>query len=160
MTPSVRNTPRQAAYRDLCAIITQLAGRSRRAQRAMLETELVRALERAYEFQARSAELVATVRRQEDELAHAAAQVAGARVEVRRRILVLRQEVFAVIERCKAFERSCRELLEATECAVAVEPPALVARPPEATNAAFDPDQEADTERGPAPSGSQDRGEP
>jgi hypothetical protein len=160
MTSSVRETPRQAAYHDLCAVIAQLAGRSRRAQRALLETELARALERAHDFQARSAELAATVRRHEDELAHAAAQVAAAKTEARQRIHALRQEVFAVVERCKAFESSCRELLGATQVDVAVQPPALVVRPPVASDVLADPDEEAITERCPAPSGSCDAEQP
>ncbi len=152
-------TPRQAAYEQLCSLIAQLAGRSRRAQRAMLETELLRALERAYELEARLGELAVTARRQESELTYAAAQVASAKAEARQRIMTIRREVFAVLERAKAFERSCRELLGATDSAVCVPPPALVIRPP-SEDASSDPDDEAITERCPAPSGCQEGSRP
>jgi hypothetical protein len=159
MTAPPPVTPRRAAYQELCAIIAQLAGRSRRAQRALLEAELVRALERAYDFQLRTADLTATVRAQEDRLTHAAAQVASAKTEARQRIGALRQDVFVVIERCRTFERACRELLATTEPAPVVEPPSLVVRPGRVGEDP-DPDEEAVTERCPAPSGCEEGGTP
>jgi hypothetical protein len=174
MPAPIRKTPRQAAYQDLCAIIAQLAGRSRRAQRALLEAELVRALERAHDFQGRCAALASLVRGQQDRLAYAAAQVTAVKAEARQRIQSLRQEVFAVIERCKSFENACRELLAVTEAAVAVAPPALVVRPaatpasPATSESPPEPrehheppedvDEEAITERCPAPSGASEEG--
>jgi hypothetical protein len=142
-------TPRQAAHRDLCSLIAQLSGRSRRAQRALLEAELVRALERAYDFQLRCAELGAIVAVQKDKLLQAGVEVALAQGAARKRIHELRQEIFALVERCRAFERACEDVLATTADAVAVAPPSLV--PPAAPTPAADTDDDPPTERSPRP---------
>jgi hypothetical protein len=149
-TPS-RMTPRQAAYRDLCAIIAQLSGRSRRAQRSLLETELVRALERAHDFQQRCAQLGATLASQTDKVLGAEIRIAVAEGAARRSVVHVRQEVFAVVERCRAFERDCQDFLAMTVATIAVEPPPLV-RPPD-TPAQEEVDDEAVTERVPGSNG-------
>jgi hypothetical protein len=150
MSTPTRITPRQAAYRDLCRIIAQLSGRSRRAQRALLEAELVRALERAYDFQLRCAQLGVLVASQKDRILAADIEVAIAMGAARQRVHGVRQEVFAVIERCRAFAEACREFVAVTQEAVVVEPPPLVVTPPGAP--ADDVDEEAVTERSPQPS--------
>jgi hypothetical protein len=144
-------TPRQAAYRDLCAIISQLSGRSRRARRALLEAELARALERAYEFQLRCAELGVLVASQKDRLLAADIEIALVNGAARQRIYGARQEVFAVIERCRAFEEACRDFVALTQDMVAVEPPPEVV-PPNVDAALYDVDEQAITERCPKPS--------
>jgi hypothetical protein len=151
MNTSTRMTPRQAAYRDLFAIIAQLSGRSRRAQRTLLEAELVRALERAYEFQLRCAQLGVLVASQKDKLLSADIEVTVAQGTARQRVHGVRQEVFAVIERCRAFEEVCREFVALTQEAVVVEPPPLVVTP-RAGAPQDDADGEAVTERCPKPS--------
>jgi hypothetical protein len=143
-------TPRQAAHRDLCSLIAQLSGRSRRAQRALLEAELVRALERAYEFQLRCAELGTIVAAQKDKLLQAGVDVALAQGAARKRIHELRQEIFALVERCRAFERACEDVLATTADAVAVAPPPLVPSPVAPTSAAR-ADNDPPTERSPRP---------
>ena len=160
MHAAIRKTPRQAAYQDLCAIIAQLAGRSRRAQRAMLETELVRALERAHDFQTRIAGLAALVLDQKDQIGRAASQVTCAKAEARQRVQGLRQEVLAVVDRCVSLEKTCKELLGLTEAVLTVAPPALVLRPPQAPAGTEGADDEAITERCPAPSGAVEEGAP
>jgi len=150
MKSPIRMTPRQAAYRDLCSIISQLSGRSRRAQRTLLEAELVRALERAYDFQLRCAELGAALAAQKDRLLGAEIEVALAQGAARQRVQVLRQEVFAVVQHCRAFDGACHELLARTREAVVVEPPPLVAAP--SVVAPEDGvDEQAVTERCPRP---------
>ncbi|MGH7296252.1 MAG: hypothetical protein ACRELB_15030, partial [Polyangiaceae bacterium] len=104
MNHPTRMTPRQAAYRDLCAIIAQLSGRSRRAQRSLLETELARALERAYDFQSRCAQLSARVACQQDRVLGAEIEVALERRAARERVQNVRQEVVTVLEACQTFE--------------------------------------------------------
>lgn len=149
MNTPPRVTPRQAAYRDLFAIIAQLSGRSRRAQRSLLEAELVRALERAYDFQLRCAQLAALVACQKDKLVAADIEVAVAKAAVRQRVHGLRQEVFSVIERCRAFEAVCQELVAVTQDVVTVDPPPFVVPPP--ANDTQEED-EAITERNPGSS--------
>ena len=159
MNTPTRITARQAAYRDLCAIISQLSGRSRRAQRALLEAELVRALERAYDFQLRCAELGALAAAQKDRLLGAEIEVAVAHGAARQRVQAMRQEVFAVVERCRAFENACHELLAMTREAVPVEPPPLVEAAP-VVAPDDDVDGQAVTERCPRPSIEPEAGQP
>jgi len=147
MNSPIRMTPRQAAYRDLCAVIAQMSGRSRRAQRSLLEAELVRALERAYDFQQRCALLSATVASQTDKVLGAEIEIAVAEGAARQRVQAVRQEVLAVVERCQAFEGFCEEFLLATREGH-VEPPPLVVTP-SASPEASDVDEEAVTERVP-----------
>jgi hypothetical protein len=147
-----RITPRQAAYRDLCAIIARMSGRSRRAQRSLLETELAHALERAYDFQERCAELSARVVSQQDRVLGAELEIAIARGEARERVEHVRHEVLAVAEACVRFEALCELFLGATKELAAVEPPPLVgATPPRGGTVvdADDVDEEAVTERVP-----------
>jgi hypothetical protein len=151
MNTPTRITARQAAYRDLCAIISQLSGRSRRAQRALLEAELVRALERAYDFQLRCARLGVLVASQNDRILGADIEVAVAKGAARQRVHGVRQEVYAVIERCRAFEEACREFVALTQEVIVVEPPPLVVTPA-ARAPEDDADGEAVTERSPMPS--------
>ena len=158
MNSPIATTPRQAAYRELCAILAQLSGRSRRARRALLEAELARALERAHDFQVRCALLGATVASQRDRLLAADIEVAIAKGEARQRMHAVRREVFAVVERSRSFERVCTDLLAATEGAVAVDPPPVV--PPPAPAWPDEIDEEAVTERCPKPSATPDAGHP
>ena len=152
MNHPTRMTPRQAAYRDLCAIIAQLSGRSRRAQRALLEAELVRALERSYDFQLRCSLLGATVASQRDKVLGAQIEIAVAQGAGRRHVYGVRQEVFAVVERCRGFQAACMEFLAATKEAALVEPPPVVvtAGP---SPAAEEVDDEAVTQRVPGSNG-------
>jgi hypothetical protein len=159
MNTPTRITPRQAAYRELCAIISQLSGRSRRAQRALLEAELVRALERAYDFQLRCAQLGVLVASQKDRLLAADIEVAIVKGAARQRVHGVRQEVYAVIERCRAFEEACRDFVATTQEVVVVEAPPLVVPPPvEAPR--DDVDEEAVTERVPGSDVEPDGGKP
>ena len=147
-----RITPRQAAYRDLCAIIAQMSGRSRRAQRSLLENELARALERAYDFQERCAELSVRVASQQDRVLGAELEIAVARGQARARTEHVRHEVLAVAEACVRFEALCELFLGATQEVATVEPPPLVpsASPTgAAAEGADDVDEEAVTERVP-----------
>jgi hypothetical protein len=110
----------------------------------------VRALERAYDFQLRCAQLGVLVASQKDRILAADIEVAIAMGAARQRINAVRQEVFAVIERCRAFAEACREFVAITQEPVVVEPPPLVVTAPGA--AADDVDGEAVTERSPQPS--------
>jgi hypothetical protein len=152
MNASSRLTPRQAAYRDLCSIIAQLSGRSRRAQRALLEAELARALERAHDFERRCAELGVIVASQRDKVLGAGIRIAVAEGAARQRVQRVRQDVFAVVERCRQFDKSCHDFLEVTREVVTVEPPPVVTAPP-APAPETDVDDEAITERVPGASG-------
>jgi hypothetical protein len=154
-------TPRQAAYRDLCTIIAQLSGRSRRAQRSLLETALARALERAYDFQSRCAQLSATVASQQDRVLGAEIEIALERRAARERVQNVRQEVVTVLEACQTFEALGELFLSATRERVAVEPPPMVVVAPAPAHAATDApaatgndvDDEAVTERVPGSKG-------
>ena len=95
METPVCTTPREAAYRDASLILAQLRGRSRRAQRLMLERELVRALERAYVFELRDRRL---------------APKSPVAIEQ------LRQEVVGLVARCRHLAELCERLINASEC--------------------------------------------
>jgi hypothetical protein len=142
-----RITPRQAAYRDLFAIIAQLGGRSRRAQRALLEAELARALEQAHDFQRRCVELSVAVAALKDRVLGSEVEVAVAEGAARERVHGVRQEVFAVVEHCREFERRCSEFLAMTEDAAVVEDSR--ATPSHAAPSPDPVDDEAATERVP-----------
>ena len=159
MNSPTGTTPRQAAYRELCAILAQLSGRSRRARRTLLEAELARALERAHDFQVRCAQLNVVVAAQKDKLLAADIEVALARGEARRDLQAVRREVFAVVERCRSFERICSDLLATICAATAVEPPPLV-EPPRPGAPVDEVDEEAITERCPKSGATPDRGQP
>src|ERR1700722_17039446 len=129
MSP-IRTTPRQATYRDLCEILSQRSGRSRRAQRALLEAELARAIERAHELQARCSQLSALTAAQKEKLIAADIELALAQGDARQRVHGIRREVRAAVERVRMFEAACCEGLARTEHAAAVAPPPFVSAPP------------------------------
>ena len=137
MKPVVCITPRQAAYRDMGALLGQLRGRSRRAQRVLLEVELVRALERAYAFELRTRQLAARLAEHKGSPADAS----HADPDVRQSVETLRREIAVIVERCRRLERVCGLGVEVrAECAPA--------SAPRRTGDA-DPDEAASTQRCP-----------
>jgi hypothetical protein len=115
-------TPRQAAHQDLSAILAQLAGRSRRAQRAFLEEQLVRALERAHAAEERALSFDDTIEGYEERDAATLRELGQIRAECRERMVQIRCQVVSMAEHFRGLEDACRAVLPLTTFKLVGEP--------------------------------------
>ncbi len=121
-------TPRQAAHRDLSCILAELAGRSRRAQRALLQDHLVRALERAHAAEEERLRFDDASAEQEQRVATAVRELAQIRGECRERMVQIRCQVLSMAEHFHGLESACRAVLPLTTFKLVVDPRSAAAR--------------------------------
>src|SRR5260221_159137 len=113
MDTVVCTTAREAAYRDASLILAQLGGRSRRAQRVLLERELVRALERAYAFELRERRVAP--HRDRNVAAYAPTERARLEPTSCASVEQLRQELVVFVERCRHLTAMCERLVSVSD---------------------------------------------
>lgn len=102
-------TPNQAAHRELCRILADLADHSRRERVAALQTELALALERAHLAEDQRARVEQAALRSKEQLDGAQFELAQIRGECRVRMLEIRSQVVAITEQFWALESACRD---------------------------------------------------